>query len=89
MSRYLFFEFPEIDEGKLTRIRAALVREETLCRAAARIRLGDFIRLSVGEEKSDGRHKPFRFCCDVSKPCSPPCISTAILTRPWRSLEKR
>ena len=64
VSRYLFFEFPEIDEGKLTRIRAALVREETLCRAAARIRLGDFIRLSVGEEKSDGRHKP-SILCDV------------------------
>ena len=48
ISRYLFFEFPEVDEGKLTRIRAALVREETLSRAAQRIGLGDFILLSSG-----------------------------------------
>ena len=58
ISRYLFFELPEVDEGKLTRIRAALVREETLSRAAQRIGLGDFILLSVGEERSGGRKKP-------------------------------
>ena len=58
VSRHLFFELPEVDEGKLTRIRAALVREETLCRAAEKIGLGEFIRLSVGEERSGGRKKP-------------------------------
>ena len=58
VSQYLYSELPEVDEGKLTRIRAALVREETLCRAAKRIGLGGFIRLSVGEERSGGRNKP-------------------------------
>ncbi|MBQ3574369.1 MAG: ribonuclease III [Clostridia bacterium] len=58
VSRYLYFELPEVDEGKLTRIRAALVREETLFRAAQRIGLGDFIYLSSGEEKTGGRKKP-------------------------------
>lgn len=58
VSRYLFYELPEVDEGKLTRIRAALVREESLSRAAQRIGLGEFIRLSVGEERSGGRKKP-------------------------------
>ena len=58
VSEYLYSELPEVDEGKLTRIRAALVREETLCRAAKRIGLGAFIRLSVGEERSGGRNKP-------------------------------
>ena len=58
VSRYLYFELPEVDEGKLTRIRAALVREESLNRAARRIGLGAFIRLSVGEERSGGREKP-------------------------------
>ena len=58
VSEYLYSELPEVDEGKLTRIRAALVREETLCRAAKRIGLGGFIRLSVGEERSGGRNKP-------------------------------
>ena len=64
VSRYLFFEFPEIDEGKLTRIRAGLVREETLCRAARRLDLGRYIRLSVGEDRSGGREKP-SILCDV------------------------
>ncbi len=58
VSEYLFSELPEVDEGKLTRIRAALVREETLYSAAKRIGLGQFIRLSVGEERSGGRDKP-------------------------------
>lgn len=64
VSRYLFFELPEVDEGKLTRIRAYLVREETLCRAAEKIELGQYIRLSVGEERSGGRKKP-SILCDV------------------------
>ncbi|MBR1561372.1 MAG: ribonuclease III [Clostridia bacterium] len=64
ISRYLYFEFPEIDEGKLTRIRAGLVREETLCRAAQRLELGRYIRLSVGEDRSGGREKP-SILCDV------------------------
>ena len=64
ISRYLYFEFPEIDEGKLTRIRAGLVREETLCRAARRLELGKYIRLSVGEDRSGGRNKP-SILCDV------------------------
>ena len=64
ISRYLYFEFPEVDEGKLTRIRAGLVREETLCRAAQRLELGRHIRLSVGEDRSGGREKP-SILCDV------------------------
>ena len=64
VSRYLYFEFPEVDEGKLTRIRAGLVREETLCRAAQRLELGRYIRLSVGEDRSGGREKP-SILCDV------------------------
>ena len=58
VSRYLYFELPEVDEGKLTRIRAALVREETLSRAAQRIGLGKYLYLSAGEEKTGGRKKP-------------------------------
>ena len=58
VSRYLFYELPNVDEGKLTRIRAEIVREETLCEAARRLQLGRLIRLSVGEERSGGRDKP-------------------------------
>ena len=64
ISKYLYFEFPQVDEGRLTRIRAGLVREETLCRAARRLELGRYIRLSVGEDRSGGREKP-SILCDV------------------------
>ena len=66
VSRYLYFELPDVDEGKLTRIRAYLVREETLSRAARRLGLGEFIRFSVGEERSGGRDKP-SILCDVTE----------------------
>lgn len=58
ISRYLFFELPGINEGRLTRLRAELVREETLYKIAVKMHLGAHIRLSIGEEKSGGREKP-------------------------------
>lgn len=57
ISRYLYEELPHVAEGRLTRIRAALVREETLAEAARRLDIGRLIRLSVGEERSGGREK--------------------------------
>lgn len=58
MSRMLFFQLPDVNEGRLTRLRAELVREEALFRIAQKLDLGRFIRLSVGEERSGGRDKP-------------------------------
>jgi ribonuclease-3 len=58
ISRYLYFELPGVNEGRLTRLRAELVREETLFQIAQRLDLGKHIRLSVGEERSGGREKP-------------------------------
>jgi ribonuclease-3 len=45
------------NEGQLTRMRAALVRRNSLARAAERLHLGDSLRLGHGEENSGGRHK--------------------------------
>jgi ribonuclease-3 len=50
----LYRRFPDADEGQLTRLRAALVRKETLASIAASLRLGDFLRLGEGELKSGG-----------------------------------
>ncbi len=58
ISRYLYFELPGVNEGRLTRLRAELVREESLYKIAEKLHLGSQIRLSVGEEKSGGREKP-------------------------------
>jgi ribonuclease III len=53
----LYRDFPAIDEGEMTRLRAALVRRDTLAEIARRIRLGDFIYMGKGEEASGGRNK--------------------------------
>jgi ribonuclease-3 len=54
----LYQDFPHLDEGEMTRLRAALVRRETLARVAASIGLGDHLYLGKGEEASGGRAKP-------------------------------
>ena len=48
----LFDEFPEMREGELTRMRSALVKEDTLSFMAKKVGLGDFIMLGKGEEVS-------------------------------------
>lgn len=45
---------PRAAEGDLSRLRASLVREETLARAARRLPLSDAVRLGSGELKSGG-----------------------------------
>lgn len=57
ISRRLYEKLPQGSEGKMTRIRAALVREETLADAARKLGIGPLIRLSNGEERSGGREK--------------------------------
>ena len=57
MSEYLFEKLPEVDEGKLTRIRADLVCETNLARQADTIRLGEFLLLGHGEENGGGRKR--------------------------------
>jgi len=54
----LYRDFPELSEGEMTRLRAALVQRDTLARAARSIGLGDYLYLGRGEEASGGRKKP-------------------------------
>ena len=53
----LYQDFPRAPEGELTRLRAALVRRETLAQMAHRINLGDYLSLGNGEETGGGRDK--------------------------------
>ncbi len=57
VSSRIFQNHPELTEGELSKIKAYLVSAANLVRLAERIRLGDFIRLSRGEEKTGGRTK--------------------------------
>ena len=53
----VYDQFPESDEGELTRRRADLVSEKGLSEAAEAIGVGPALRLGKGEEKSGGREK--------------------------------
>lgn len=55
---YLYGKHPGLPEGELTRIRAALVCEDSLHEVAQRLHLGDFLMLGKGEESGGGRHRP-------------------------------
>ncbi|MDI9817579.1 MULTISPECIES: ribonuclease III [unclassified Legionella] len=50
----LFERFPEQTEGQLSRLRAFLVKGETLAEIATEINLGDHLYLGQGELKSGG-----------------------------------
>ena len=54
----LYQNFPQFNEGEMTRLRSALVRQDTMARMARAISLGDYLYLGKGEETSGGRHKP-------------------------------
>lgn len=53
----LYSRFPELPEGRMTRLRAQLVCEESLHRVAAELGLGDHVRLGRGEEHTGGRRR--------------------------------
>jgi ribonuclease III len=58
ISSLLFERFGGSDEGDLTRVRAHLVREESLHRAALTLGLPDVMRLSEGEARGGGAQRP-------------------------------
>lgn len=59
---YLFFHYPEMREGDLTNLRAALVCTETLAEFARELELGPCLLLGRGEEASGGRDRPAILC---------------------------
>lgn len=54
IAEVLFAKFPRADEGQLSRLRASLVRRETLAALARTLQLGDYLVLGPGELKSGG-----------------------------------
>lgn len=53
----LYLDFPDFSEGEMTRLRAVLVRRDTLARVAKSISLGDYLYLGKGEDATGGRNK--------------------------------
>ncbi len=58
IARQLYARFPEVPEGDLSRLRANLVRQESLHQLALELSLGSQIRLGEGELKSGGVSRP-------------------------------
>ena len=54
---FLYRHFPDMPEGRMTRLRAELVCEHSLHRVALELHLGDYLRLGKGEEHNGGRKR--------------------------------
>ncbi len=54
----LYRRFPQLQEGDLSRLRAHLVRQDSLHRLALGLRIGECIRLGEGELRSGGHQRP-------------------------------
>lgn len=54
----LFRQYPQMDEGQLTRLRASLVRADALADIAHQFDMGAVLRLGKGERKNGGHTRP-------------------------------
>jgi len=57
VANYLYCTYPQENEGRLTRMRATLVRQEALGKIANDLQLSQSLILSTGELKSGGHHR--------------------------------
>lgn len=59
ITELLYLDFPDKTEGELTSFRAALVKSESLADEASKLNVGNFIRMSKGEEATGGRSRQY------------------------------
>ena len=57
-AEFLFRMYPQLPEGDLTRMRAALVCEQSLYEVARMLELGQYLKLGRGEDAGGGRKRP-------------------------------
>ena len=56
-SEYLFYNYPDMAEGEMTKLRASIVCEPTLALCTHEISLGSYLFLGKGEERTGGRNR--------------------------------
>ncbi len=61
-SEELYYRYPELSEGVLTKKRASLVCEYTLSRVSRELGYGNHVRLSNGERRTGGKDRPSILC---------------------------
>lgn len=54
---HIYHKYPHMPEGGLTRLRASLVCEKTLCALSRELCIGDYLNLGKGEDKNGGRER--------------------------------
>ncbi len=57
VTSYLFSQFPDTDEGRLTKAKSVVVSRPILCAKAVELNLPDLLQLGKGEEASGGRKR--------------------------------
>ena len=62
VSQFLYRNFPKVPEGKLTKLRAAIVCEDSLSKFAKECHFDQYVLLGKGEEHSGGRTRPALLC---------------------------
>lgn len=55
---YLYKNFPNLPEGELTKLRASLVCERSLCAFSKELCVGDYLKLGKGERANGGADRP-------------------------------
>lgn len=58
VAEYLYLNYPDMPEGRMTKLRAELVCEQSLYSVAKEMDFGSSIRLGKGEEHTGGRTRP-------------------------------
>lgn len=54
---HIYHKYPKMPEGELTRLRASLVCEKSLCALSRELNLGKYLLLGRGEDKNGGRER--------------------------------
>ena len=75
---WLYNRFPEMAEGELTRLRAALVKTDQLAAFGRQIGLGRALRLGRGEEENGGRKRRAMLCGAYEALMGAMCLDSSI-----------
>lgn len=62
VSEYIFKRYPNLPQGRLTRLRAAMVNEESFASFARECHFNEYIRLGKGEELAHARERDSLLC---------------------------
>ena len=62
VSEYIYKRYPQLPQGKLTRLRAAMVCEDSFSKFAKECHFDQYIRLGHGEEMAGARQRPGLLC---------------------------